>query len=55
MCKCSRYKHYYKYLSIGLIMQFHFVGLDKLPVDIIDCGNKVFTLMQLMNLQVPPW
>ena len=26
-------------LSIGLIMQFHFVGLDKLPVDIVDCGN----------------
>jgi len=26
-------------LSIGLIMQFHFVGLDKLPVDNVDRGN----------------
>ena len=26
-------------LRIGLIMQFHFVGLDKLPVDHVDGGN----------------
>jgi len=26
-------------LGIGLIMQFRFVGLDKLPVDNVDRGN----------------
>jgi len=26
-------------LRIGLIMQFHFVGLDKLPVDHVDGGE----------------